>query len=126
MPSAPKKSSSNKKPWLIAGGIAAAVIVAVVVAVLVMSGAVSKDVNKVAVADVQTEIPKVLVDRTSGYQSGDIKDVKCNNGEDPTAKKGDSFSCTVNVRGKQRKLTVTFRDDDGTYVVGLPQLEGGK
>ena len=86
----------------------------------------NQDIKKIAVADVQTEVQQILVDRTTGYDSDDIKDVKCNNGQDPTVKKGGSFSCDVTVRGKQHKLTVTFQDDNGTYEVGLPQLEGGK
>lgn len=109
------------------GAVVAVVIgVALVAVVFMKSGVVNKDVKKIAVADVQTEIPKVLVDRTNGYVSGDIKDVKCNNGHDPTVKKGDTFTCTASVRGKQHQLTVTFQDDNGTYVVGLPQLDGGK
>ncbi|MCV6977935.1 DUF4333 domain-containing protein [Mycobacterium bourgelatii] len=112
---------------LVAASLVAAVIVAAVVAVVLMSGGVgNKDVKKIAVADVQTEVPKVLVDRTNGYVAGDIKDVRCNDGKDPTVKKGDTFTCTASVRGKQHQLTVTFQDDDGTYVVGMPQLDGGK
>ena len=96
------------------------------VAVLMVSGVVKHDTKKVAVAGVQAEVQQVLVDRITGYSSDDIKDVKCNNGQDPTVKKGGSFACDVTVRGKQHQLTVTFQDDSGTYEVGLPQLGGGK
>ncbi|CAM3270456.1 hypothetical protein BST27_21755 [Mycobacterium intermedium] len=112
---------------LIAVSLIAAVVVAAVVAgVMIFGGNSNKDVKKISVADVQTEVPKVLVDRTNGYVAGDIKDVRCNDGKDPTVKKGDTFTCTASVRGKQHQLTVTFQDDNGTYVVGLPQLDGGK
>jgi Domain of unknown function (DUF4333) len=111
---------------LIIGAAVAAVVIVGAVAMLMMSGGLKHDTKKVAVAGVQTEVQQILVDRVTGYNANDIKDVKCNNGQDPTVKKGDSFSCDVNVRGKQHQLTVTFQDDNGTYEVGLPQLAGGK
>lgn len=97
-----------------------------VIAVSLLSGVVNGDNKKVAVTGVQTEVQQILQDRVSGYDADDIKGVKCNNGQDPVVKKGKSFTCDVSVRGKRRQLTVTWRDDDGTYEVGLPQLEGGK
>ncbi|OBK29812.1 hypothetical protein A5634_17295 [Mycobacterium asiaticum] len=101
-------------------------MIVVVVAVLLLSGTVNGDVKKVAVASVQTEVQQVLVDRITGYDEGDIGEIRCNNGKDPTVKKGGSFTCDVTVRGKQHQLKVTFQDADGTYEVGLPQLDGGK
>lgn len=91
-----------------------------------MSGVLNFDTKKVAVAGVQAQVQELLVDRITGYNSTDIKDVKCNNGQDPTVKKGESFACDVTVRGKQHQLKVTFQDDDGTYEVGIPELAGGK
>jgi len=125
LPSKPKSSGSNKKPFIIAGVLIAVIIVGAI-AIVVISKTVNQDIKKVAVAGVQTEVQQILGDRTTGYSSDDIKDVKCNNGQDPTAKKGQSFSCDVTVRGKPHQLTVTFMDDAGTYEVGLPQLAGGK
>jgi hypothetical protein len=101
-------------------------VVIVGAAAMMLSGTAKHDTKKVAVAGVQTEVQQILVDRVTGYTASDIKDIKCNNGQDPTVKKGDSFSCDVNVRGKQHQLTVTFQDNNGTYEVGLPQLAGGK
>jgi hypothetical protein len=95
-------------------------------AVLMVSGVLTKDTKRLAVEGVQTEVQQILVDRITGYNSDDIKGVKCNNGQDPTVKKGGSFACDVTVRGQQHQLTVTFQDDNGTYEVGLPQLGGGK
>lgn len=120
-----KASGSGGKRFLI-GSLIAAVLIIGVVAVLLVTGVLNQDTKKIAVAGVQTEVQQVLVDRITGYTSDDIKDVKCNNGQDPTVEKGGSFSCDVTVRGKQHKLTVTFQDDNGTYSVGLPQLSGGK
>ena len=125
LPSKPKTSGSKNKPFIIAGALIAVIIV-VAIAIVVVSKTVNQDVKKVAVANVQTEVQQILVDRVTGYDSSDIKDVKCNNGQDPTVKKGGSFACDVTVRGKQHKVTVTFQDASGTYEVGLPQLDGGK
>jgi Domain of unknown function (DUF4333) len=125
LPSKPKSRGSKNKPFIIAGALIAVIIVGAI-AIVVISKTVNQDIKKIAVAGVQTEIPQILADRTTGYNSDDIKDVKCNNGQDPTAKKGQDFTCDVTVRGKPHKLTVTFVDGDGTYEVGLPQLVGGK
>ncbi|MHA7651341.1 DUF4333 domain-containing protein [Mycobacterium sp. ML4] len=122
---APKTSGSRSKPFLIGGAIIAVLIAGTVVALLV-AGGLSRDTKKVAVAAVQNEVQQTLVDRITGYNSDDITDVRCNNGQDPTVKKGGSFTCDVTVRGQQRQLKVTFLDDNGTYAVGLPQLDGGK
>jgi hypothetical protein len=102
------------------------VIIVVALAIVGTSKVASKDGKKVAVADVQTEVQQVLVDRITGYDSSDITNVRCNNGQDPTVKNGGSFTCKVSVRGEQHQLTVTFKDANGTYEVGLPELEGGK
>jgi hypothetical protein len=125
LPSKPKSRASKNKPFIIAGVLIAVIIVGAI-AIVVISKSVNQDIKKVAVAGVQTEVQQILGDRTTGYNSDDIKDVRCNNGQDPTAKKGQSFSCDVTVRGKPHQLTVTFVDNAGTYEVGLPQLAGGK
>lgn len=106
------------------GLVVIAVLMVVVVGVLLVSA--NQDTKKIAVAGVDREVQQILVDRITGYGSNDIKNVKCNDGQDPTVKKGGTFTCDVSVRGQQRKLTVTFQDNDGSYWVGLPQLSGGK
>jgi Domain of unknown function (DUF4333) len=120
-----KASGSWAKRLFIAAAVIA-VLSGAAIAVLMVTGVLKHDIKKIAVAGVQTQVQQVLVDRITGYNADEIKDVKCNNGQDPTVKKGDSFNCNVNVRGKQHQLTVTFQDDNGTYEVGLPQLSGGK
>jgi hypothetical protein len=120
-----KAGGSTRKYFLIGAAVVTALIVFVGV-VLVVSGVLKHDTKKLAIAGVQTEVQQILVDRITGYNSNDIKDVKCNNGQDPTVTKGGSFNCDVTVRGKQHQVTVTFPDNSGTYEVGLPQLTGGK
>ena len=74
------------------------------------------DVNKA-----QTGVQQILSDEANGYGAKNVKDVKCNNGQNPTVKKGDSFTCEVSIDGTKRQVTVTFQDDKGTYEVGRPK-----
>ena len=67
------------------------------------------------------EVQQILTDESNGYGAKNVKDVKCNNGESPTVKKGDTFDCEVSIDGTKRKVTVTFQDDNGTYEVGRPK-----
>lgn len=71
------------------------------------------DVNKA-----QQGVQQILTDESNGYGAKNVKDVKCNNGANPTVKKGDNFTCEVSIDGTKRQVTVTFQDDKGTYEVG--------
>ena len=73
------------------------------------------DVNKA-----QAGVQQILIDESNGYGAKNVKDVRCNNGENPTVKKGDTFNCEVSIDGTKRQVTVTFQDDKGTYEVGRP------
>ena len=77
--------------------------------------------TKLDVSKAQTGVQQVLTDETNGYGAKNVKDVKCNNGSDPTVKKGGTFDCAVSIDGAQKHVTVTFQDDKGTYEVGRPQ-----
>jgi hypothetical protein len=74
------------------------------------------DVNKA-----QAGVQQILTDNTNGYGAKNVKDVKCNNGQNPTVKKGSSFDCDVSIDGTKRQVTVTFQDNKGTYEVGRPK-----
>lgn len=74
------------------------------------------DVNKA-----QDGVAQILSDESNGYGAKNVKDVKCNNGQNPTVKKGDTFTCEVSIDGTKRQVTVTFQDDKGTYEVGRPK-----
>jgi hypothetical protein len=108
------------------GAAIATVLIGGAIIVLVLSGVLKHNTQKLAISNVQVGVQQVLADRITGYNADDIKDVKCNNGQDPTVQAGQSFTCDVTVRGKQHQLTVSFPDDSGAYQVGLPQLSGGK
>ncbi|RFD24146.1 hypothetical protein MUBE_14250 [Mycobacterium uberis] len=77
--------------------------------------------TKLDVSKAQTGVQQILTDETNGYGAKNVKDVKCNNGANPTVKKGGTFDCSVSIDGAQKRVTVTFQDDKGTYEVGRPQ-----
>jgi hypothetical protein len=122
----PKSGRSGLKVFLTVSAVLLVLAGLGVAAVLLLPGIFMHETKKIPIAGVQTQVQKVLLDRITGYNDGDISNVKCNNGQDLTVKKGDTFTCDVTVRGKQHQLTVKFPDDTGTYEVGIPQLNGGK
>ena len=77
--------------------------------------------TKLDVNAAQTGVKQILTDETNGYGAKNVKDVKCNDGQSPTVKKGDTFNCEVSIDGTKRQVTVTFQDDNGTYEVGRPK-----
>jgi Domain of unknown function (DUF4333) len=105
-------------------GTVAGVFAAIVVAVVLVLGfwapgffvTTQLDVNKA-----QAGVAQILSDNTNGYGAKNVKDVKCNNGQNPTVKKGSSFDCDVSIDGTKRQVTVTFQDNKGTYEVGRPK-----
>ncbi|MBJ7400359.1 DUF4333 domain-containing protein [Mycolicibacterium sp.] len=77
--------------------------------------------TKLDVSKAQQGVQQILTDESSGYGAKNVSDVKCNNGQNPTVKKGDNFTCEVSIDGTKRQVTVTFQDDKGTYEVGRPK-----
>ena len=63
----------------------------------------------------------ILTDQTNGYGVKNVTDVKCNNGKNPTVKKGETFTCDASIDGQHKQVTVTFQDNSGTYEVGRPK-----
>lgn len=77
--------------------------------------------TKLDISKAQAGVQQILTDETNGYGAKNVKDVKCNNGQDPIVKKGNTFDCDVSIDGTRRQVTVTFQDDKGTYEVGRPK-----
>jgi Domain of unknown function (DUF4333) len=77
--------------------------------------------TKLDVNAAQSGVEQILTDEANGYGAKNVEDVKCNDGQSPTVKKGDTFDCEVSIDGTKRQVTVTFQDDDGTYEVGRPK-----
>ena len=119
----PGAAEASKKSMRTIGGILGA-LAALAVAVVLILGfwtpgffvTTKLDVNKA-----QQGVQQILTDEANGYGAKNVQDVKCNNGQNPTVKKGDTFTCEVSIDGTKRQVTVTFQDDKGTYEVGRPK-----
>ena len=119
----PGEQETSKRS-LAALGTILGVLAAIIVAAVLILGfwkpgwfvTTKLDVNKA-----QAGVQQILSDQDNGYGAKNVKDVKCNNGENPTVRKGDTFTCEVSIDGTKRQVTVTFQNDDGTYEVGRPR-----
>jgi hypothetical protein len=117
----PAAQPKRSKRWLlIAGGVLAGTVAAAVAVVgLLAFGTFGGKVLNVSKA--QEEVKQVVTDPIAGYGMANVTDVKCNGGKDPTAKKGDSFTCEVTVDGKKHQVKAVFIDDNGTFEVDRPR-----
>ena len=116
-PAGPKRSKKTIGTVL---GLLAAAIVAVIL-VLGFWAPGFFVTTKLDVSKAQAGVQQILTDNTNGYGAKNVKDVKCNNGQNPTVKKGATFDCDVSIDGTKRSVTVTFQDNKGTYEVGRPK-----
>ncbi|MEB3034807.1 DUF4333 domain-containing protein [[Mycobacterium] nativiensis] len=73
------------------------------------------------VIQAQDGVRQVLADPINGYGRDDVGAVRCNNGVNPTVRKGRTFTCEVTVDGNRRQVLVEFADDAGTYEVDRPR-----
>ncbi|MGW4098005.1 MULTISPECIES: DUF4333 domain-containing protein [unclassified Mycobacterium] len=119
----PGASGESKRSLAVIGGVvggllALLLIILAVTAFWLPGWAVTTklDINKA-----QTGVEQILTDKTNGYGATKVTGVKCNDGENPTVKKDSTFDCEVTIDGTKRKVTVTFKDDKGTYEVGRPK-----
>ncbi len=120
---APEAAEGSKRSMALVGGIVG-LLAALVVAVVLVLGFWKPGffvTTKLDVNSAQSGVQQILTDESDGYGAKNVKDVKCNNGESPTVKKGETFDCEVSIDGTKRQVTVTFQDDDGTYEVGRPK-----
>jgi uncharacterized protein DUF4333 len=107
--------------WLVVGiGVVVLLIAASVlfskISALGVTGGKSLDVAKVQAGVLQT-----LADPSSGYGANTVTEVSCNNGRNPSATKGTTFTCDAVVNGAPRHVTVVVSDDNGTYEVDGPR-----
>lgn len=119
----PPGEEGSKRSLAVIGGVIGLLAAIIVAAVLVLGFwkpgffvTTKLDVNAA-----QSGVQQILTDESNGYGAKNVKDVKCNNGQSPTVKKGDTFNCEVSIDGTKRQVTVTFQDDKGTYEVGRPK-----
>jgi Domain of unknown function (DUF4333) len=107
--------------WILIGAGSLPVLIE---AALLLSGASKLGIAGGAVLDVtkvQTGVLQTLSDPASGYGANTVTDVSCNNGHNPSADKGTTFTCDVTVNGAQRHVTVVVSDDNGTYEIDGPR-----
>jgi hypothetical protein len=117
----PSQQPKHSMRWLLIGGgvLVGGIAAAVVALALLRFGLFDRQVLNVSKA--QDGVKQVITDPITGYGIADVTDVRCNNGNNPTAKKGASFTCDVTVAGKKHKVRAIFIDDNGTYEVDRPR-----
>jgi Domain of unknown function (DUF4333) len=118
-----QQQEGSKRSLALIGGIVG-LLAALIVAVVAVLGFWKPGffvTTKLDVGAAQSGVQQILTDESNGYGAKNVKDVKCNGGNSPTVKKGDTFNCEVSIDGTKRQVTVTFQDDKGTYEVGRPK-----
>jgi hypothetical protein len=97
------------------------VVAAPVVLVLTLRQPGFSDTKELDVNQAQFGVHQILTDPVNGYGRNKVSRVSCNNGRNPIVEKGRGFTCEVQIKGITRRVSVVFRDDNGTYEVGLPR-----
>ena len=69
---------------------------------------------------VQTGVLLTLSDPASGHGANTVTDVNSNNGRNPSADKGTTFTRDARQR-RPRDVTVVVSDDKGTYEIDGPR-----
>jgi hypothetical protein len=75
--------------------------------------------NELDVVKVQAGVQRILSDPIYGYGTHSVTSVSCNGGHNPSADKGDTFTCAVTIDGAAGHVTVLV-EDNGTYSVDRP------
>jgi Domain of unknown function (DUF4333) len=124
-PATPKHADTTARRKLTRRLLIGAGTVAVLIASAVLLGGVTKLVGTggkvLDVAKVQVGVLQTLSDPAGGYGANTVTDVSCNNGHNPSANKGTTFTCDAIVNGAQRHITVVVSDDNGTYEIDAPR-----
>jgi hypothetical protein len=119
----PGAEEGSKRSLAVIGGVIG-LLAAIIVAVVLVMGFWKPGffvTTKLDIDAAQSGVQQILTDEANGYGAKNVKDVKCNDGQNPTVEKGATFDCEVSIDGTKRQVTVTFQDDDGTYEVGRPK-----
>jgi Domain of unknown function (DUF4333) len=110
----PARKKRSALPWLLAA-VGVLVIAAAVLAMLVATGRLSRTTTFDNTA-VQNGVRDIL---TREYRIQNVTAVTCPSGQE--VKAGRTFTCTANVGGTDRRVTITVKTDAGEYEVGRPQ-----
>lgn len=112
-----KRSGSGKRTALIGAGV----VVALVVVGVGLWQFLFRDTTVISVEQAEAGVREILSDPINGYGANSISALRCNDGKDPSAAKGDSFTCAVEIDGTVRHVYVEFQDDKGTFAVDGPR-----
>lgn len=80
-----------------------------------------RDATVISVEQAEAGVRQILSDPINGYGANSISALRCNGGKNPSAAKGDSFTCAVEISGAIRQVYVEFQDDKGTFAVDGPR-----
>jgi hypothetical protein len=119
----PGAEEGSKRSRAVVGGVIG-LLAAIILAVVLVLGFWKPGffvTTKLDINAAQSGVEQILTDEANGYGAKNVQDVKCNNGQNPTVKRGETFNCEVSIDGTKRQVTVTFQDDNGTYEVGRPK-----
>lgn len=75
----------------------------------------------IRVETAEAGVRAILSDPIYGYGANSISALRCNGGKDPSAAKGDSFTCDVEIDGAIRQVYAEFTDNAGTFAVDGPR-----
>ncbi|MFT4087435.1 MAG: DUF4333 domain-containing protein [Gordonia sp. (in: high G+C Gram-positive bacteria)] len=117
-PAGDAAGQSSKIKFVIFGVIGVVVIAAIVlITAFLWPGWAGKTLSQDAV---EQGVVKVLTaaNPTEGYNLKNVKDVQCPSGQE--VKAGHTFTCSLKVEGQNKHVTVTIKDDSGTYEVSRP------
>jgi Domain of unknown function (DUF4333) len=115
---APANRSGPSSRALIIG---ASIAVVLVVTALGLWQLLFRDATVINVEQAEAGVRQILSDPINGYGANSISALQCNDGKDPPATKGDSFTCAVEIDGTVRHVYVEFQDDKGTFAVDGPR-----
>lgn len=119
--------TGHRAPSKGSGPLSRSVIIAAGVAVVLAVAAVAvwqflfRDATVINVEQAEAGVREILSDPINGYGANSISALRCNDGKDPPATKGDSFTCAVEIDGTIRQVYVEFQDDKGTFAVDGPR-----
>jgi hypothetical protein len=111
-PTPPPAKKRSALPWILLV-VGVLVIAGVVVGVLAATGTLGKTTfDNTAV---QNGVKKIL---TEDYKIQNVTTVTCPAGQE--VKAGHTFTCTANIDGQPRQITIKVKNDNGEYEVGQP------